>query len=141
MTTGGNILLDSTGRRIRIADFGSSARLAANTTGPGEFQGMEGTVAFMAPEVVRGGTYEDSTQPIGYGRKCDVWSIGCVVIQMVTAKAPWAGTYDPRNKFQLIFKVRVGILCKLGSIRVLSCGSQSNFLKFLKGMYITYPAA
>ncbi len=48
---GGNILVDSTGRRLRIADFGAAARLTANTTGPGEFQDMEGTVAFMAPEV------------------------------------------------------------------------------------------
>lgn len=62
---------------------------------------MEGTVAFMAPEVVKGGTDESS----GYGRKCDVWSIGCVVIQMATAKPPWIGTYDPKNKFQLIFRV------------------------------------
>ncbi len=66
---------------------------------------MEGTVAFMAPEVVRGGTYDDSSQALGYGRKCDVWSIGCVVIQMATAKPPWVGSYDVRNKYQLIFKV------------------------------------
>lgn len=63
---------------------------------------MEGTVAFMAPEVVRGGSEEVT----GYGRKCDVWSIGCVIIQMATAKPPWAGTYDSKNKFQLIFKVK-----------------------------------
>ena len=94
--------MDSTGRRLRIADFGAAARLATHTTGSGEFQNMEGTVAFMAPEVVKGGT-DDSA---GYGRKCDVWSIGCVVVQMATAKPPWAGTYDMKNKFQLIFKVR-----------------------------------
>lgn len=45
------MLLDSTGQRIRIADFGAAARLASHTTGQGEFQDMEGTVAFMAPEV------------------------------------------------------------------------------------------
>ena len=43
--------MDSTGQRVRIADFGAAARLASNTTGQGEFQDMEGTVAFMAPEV------------------------------------------------------------------------------------------
>ena len=43
--------MDSTGQRIRIADFGAAARLASLRTGPGEFQDMEGTVAFMAPEV------------------------------------------------------------------------------------------
>ena len=94
---GGNILVDSTGRKLRIADFGASARLASHTTDTGEFQKMEGTVVFMAPEVVRGG-------PEGYGRKCDVWSIGCVLIQMVTAKLPW--NCDPSmSNFQLIYKV------------------------------------
>ena len=42
---------------------------------------------------------------MGYGRKCDVWSIGCVIIQMATAKPPWVGAYDVSNKYQLIFKV------------------------------------
>ena len=62
-------------------------------------------MAFMAPEVVRGGQVDETGANIGYGRKCDVWSIGCVVIQMLTAKPPWAGTFDRKNKFQLIFKV------------------------------------
>ena len=97
--------MDSTGRRLRIADFGAAARLATHTTGSGEFQNMEGTVAFMAPEVVKGG----SDEVTGYGRKCDVWSIGCVIIQMSTAKPPWAGTYDLKNKFQLIFKVSTAL--------------------------------
>ena len=44
-------MVDSTGQRVRIADFGAAARLASHTTDPGEFQDMEGTVAFMAPEV------------------------------------------------------------------------------------------
>ncbi len=59
---GGNVLVDSTGRRLRIADFGAAARLTANTTGPGEFQDMEGTVAFMAPEVCLGGYSYYQTQ-------------------------------------------------------------------------------
>ena len=68
--SGGNILVDSTGRRLRIADFGAAARLATNTTGAGEFQEMEGTVAFMAPEVVRGGQVDETGTNIGY-RLCD----------------------------------------------------------------------
>ena len=50
--TGANILVDSTGKNIRIADFGAAARLATEITGAGEFQGqLLGTIAFMAPEV------------------------------------------------------------------------------------------
>ena len=52
ISAGANILVDSTGQNIRIADFGAAARLATQITGAGEFQGqLLGTVAFMAPEV------------------------------------------------------------------------------------------
>jgi len=45
-------LVDSTGQRLRISDFGAAARLASKGTGAGEFQGqLMGTIAFMAPEV------------------------------------------------------------------------------------------
>ena len=36
---GANLLVDSTGQRLRIGDFGAAARLASKTTGAGEFQG------------------------------------------------------------------------------------------------------
>lgn len=52
LLTGANLLIDSTGQRLRIADFGAAARLASKGTGAGEFQGqLLGTIAFMAPEV------------------------------------------------------------------------------------------
>jgi len=51
-TPGANLLIDSTGQRLRIGDFGAAARLASKATGAGEFQGqLLGTIAFMAPEV------------------------------------------------------------------------------------------
>ena len=49
---GANLLVDSTGKRLRIGDFGAAARLASRSTVAGEFQGqLLGTIAFMAPEV------------------------------------------------------------------------------------------
>lgn len=50
---GANLLVESSGQRVRIADFGAAARLASRMTGAGEFEGqLLGTIAFMAPEVV-----------------------------------------------------------------------------------------
>jgi mitogen-activated protein kinase kinase kinase 1 len=50
---GANLLVDSTGQRVRIGDFGAAARLASKVTGAGEFEGqLLGTIAFMAPEVL-----------------------------------------------------------------------------------------
>ena len=48
----------------------------------------------MAPEVIRGESY---------GRSCDVWSLGCCVIEMATTKPPWNAT-DVSNHLALMFK-------------------------------------
>ncbi|XP_033738127.1 mitogen-activated protein kinase kinase kinase 1-like isoform X2 [Pecten maximus] len=93
---GANLLVDSTGQRLRIGDFGAAARLASQATGAGEFQGqLLGTIAFMAPEVLRGENY---------GRACDMWSVGCCMIEMATARPPW-GAKDISNHLALIFKI------------------------------------
>ncbi|XP_013775829.1 mitogen-activated protein kinase kinase kinase 1-like [Limulus polyphemus] len=93
---GANLLVDSTGHHLRIADFGAAAKLVSHTTVAGEFKGqLLGTVAFMAPEVLRGENY---------GRSCDIWSVGCVMIEMGTTKPPWNadGVF---NQLALIFKI------------------------------------
>ncbi|KAL9951014.1 hypothetical protein ACROYT_G043600 [Oculina patagonica] len=93
---GANILVDSSGQNIRLADFGAAARLATQITGAGEFQGqLLGTIAFMAPEVLRGESY---------GRSCDVWSVGCVIIEMAVSKPPW-NAHEHSNHLALIFKI------------------------------------
>ena len=46
--------MDTSGHHLRIADFGAAARMMSKSTVPGEFQGqLQGTIAFMAPEVGR----------------------------------------------------------------------------------------
>lgn len=40
----------------------------------------------MAPEVLLRNT--------NYGRKVDIWSVGCVVIEMATAYHPWPNIRD-----------------------------------------------
>ncbi|XP_021916441.1 mitogen-activated protein kinase kinase kinase 1-like isoform X2 [Zootermopsis nevadensis] len=93
---GANLLVDSTGYHLRIGDFGTAARLVSQTTVPGEFQGqLLGTIAFMAPEVLRG---ED------YGRSCDVWSVGCCMIEMASTKPPWKENCMS-NHLALMYKI------------------------------------
>ena len=90
--------MDNTGHTLKISDFGSAACLSSNlrATIPGEFKGqVTGTLAFMAPEVLRG---ED------YGRSCDIWSFGCCLIEMATTKPPW-GASQVSNYYALTYKV------------------------------------
>jgi len=75
---GANILV-GLDRMVKLADFGCSKR--SNGT---MVQTLRGSVPWMAPEVMR---------EAEYGRKADIWSIGCVVIEMITAAAPW-GRFD-----------------------------------------------
>ena len=95
--------MDSTGQHLRIADFGAAAVLATGKTIAGEFQGqLLGTIAFMAPEVLRG---ED------YGRSCDVWSVGCCIIEMGSTKPPW-NAHFVSNHLALMFKVILNIVLR-----------------------------
>uniref|UniRef100_H2Y760 Protein kinase domain-containing protein n=1 Tax=Ciona savignyi TaxID=51511 RepID=H2Y760_CIOSA len=98
---GGNIFLTSSGL-LKIGDFGSAVRLLDRTrTLPGEIASHAGiTAAYTAPEVI------NSSVEMGYGRGADVWSVGCVVIEMASGKRPW---YD-HEPIQIMYKVGMG--CK-----------------------------
>ena len=88
--------MDSTGQHVRLSDFGASARLQANMTGDKEFEGDDqGTVAFMAPEVLRGENY---------GRASDIWSTGCTVIEMLTGAPPWNAANES-HRYRLIYRI------------------------------------
>jgi len=94
--SGANLLVDSTGHHLRIGDFGTAAHLVSQTTVSGEFQSqLQGTIAFMAPEVLRGECY---------GRSCDVWSVGCCMIEMASSKPPWKENCMS-NHLALMYKV------------------------------------
>lgn len=94
-----NIFLVDGGNSLKLGDFGSAVKIQAHTTVPGELQGYVGTQAYMAPEVFT------KTNTDGHGRAADIWSVGCVVIEMVSGKRPW---YQFDSNFQIMFKVGMG---------------------------------
>uniref|UniRef100_A0A8D3A393 Mitogen-activated protein kinase kinase kinase 4 n=1 Tax=Scophthalmus maximus TaxID=52904 RepID=A0A8D3A393_SCOMX len=96
---GANIFLTSSGL-IKLGDFGCSVKLRNNThTMPGEVNSTLGTAAYMAPEVITRAKGE------GHGRAADIWSLGCVLIEMVTGKRPW---HEYEHNFQIMYKVGMG---------------------------------
>ncbi|OMJ94223.1 hypothetical protein SteCoe_2711 [Stentor coeruleus] len=76
---GANILLDSKGI-IKLSDFGCSKQYHSIETESGFVTSLKGSLPWMAPEVIK---------QKGYGRKADIWSVGCVALEMLTAKRPW----------------------------------------------------
>jgi len=90
-----NILLDLDGT-CKISDFGISKK-SDNIYGNDVTNSMQGSVFWMAPEVIR-------SQGQGYSAKVDIWSLGCVVLEMFAGKRPWSR------------EEAIGAIYKLGSL-------------------------
>ena len=75
---GANILLTPAGG-IKLTDFGSAGMLGGNDEDM--CQSMKGSPYWMAPEVVR---------LEGHTTKADIWSFGCVLIEMKSGVPPWS---------------------------------------------------
>ena len=114
-----NILLSGDYSQIKLCDFGSSTRqiqenlkrltrisptavavfdsaepkscsvsFSHDTNDLNEYMSssIKGTCNWIAPEVLKG-------QP--YSVMCDVWSLGCLVIEMITGRIPWKNFDNP----------------------------------------------
>lgn len=94
---GGNVLVDNKGV-IKISDFGISKKVDSGMLSMHESvskthrPSLQGSVFWMAPEVVK------QTQ---YTRKADVWSLGCLIVEMLTGEHPYPGF----DQMQAIFKI------------------------------------
>ncbi|KAF9264082.1 kinase-like protein [Marasmius fiardii PR-910] len=87
--TSDNILLETNGT-CKISDFGLSRR----TTDPeSENPKLYGAVFWMAPELL--------ASQKNHSSKADIWSIGCLFLEMVSGKRPWAG----ENTFAVMFQI------------------------------------
>ncbi|EGG03838.1 uncharacterized protein MELLADRAFT_28580, partial [Melampsora larici-populina 98AG31] len=88
-----NILVDLKGN-CKIADFGISkvsSKVDAYQTNT--CMSFKGTAFYMAPEII--------TNQKGYSAKADIWSLGCVVLEMMCGRRPWSEL----TQLQALFKV------------------------------------
>lgn len=91
---GANVLVTDRGV-AKLSDFGTSLIMLGATRSGGGAHTMAGTPYYMAPEVLSGAHY---------GRKADVWSFGCLVVEMLTGDPPYR-TMDFQSLAQLVLYV------------------------------------
>ncbi|KIW06856.1 uncharacterized protein PV09_02532 [Verruconis gallopava] len=102
-----NILLDHDGV-IKFVDFGAAKVIARQgktlaAEHAGARQGHQnslpaGTPMYMSPEVIRG----HATGRLG---AVDIWSLGCVILEMATGRRPWASL---DNEWAIMFNIAQG---------------------------------
>jgi mitogen-activated protein kinase kinase kinase len=104
-----NILLDHDGI-IKFVDFGAAkviARQGGKTLAAGHDMApaaggrqnsMQGTPMYMSPEVIRGA----NTGRLG---SADIWSLGCVILEMATGRRPWASL---DNEWAIMYNIAQG---------------------------------
>jgi len=92
---GANVLVDNKGG-IKISDFGISKKVEAGLlTSSSHRPSLQGSVFWMAPEVVK---------QTSYTLKADIWSLGCLIVEMFTGTHP----YPDCSQLQAIFKIGTG---------------------------------
>ena len=79
---------------------------------------MTGTPMYMSPEVIKG-------QNEGRQGAIDVWSLGCVILEMATGRRPWASL---DNEWAIMYNIAQGNPPQLPTREQLS-GEGIEFLK------------
>lgn len=84
---GANVLLTKDGENIKLCDFGNARKFENDNSWASISTVINGTLAWMAPEA----------HSSKIGKKSDVWSLGCLVIEMLTGEPPWGKRLEQGN--------------------------------------------
>jgi serine/threonine protein kinase len=115
-----NILIDLNGS-IKLTDFNCAGRI--NPSGDSNIlNSLKGTIPFMAPEVILQNNY---------GRKADIWSLGCIILEMYTSEAPWGNI---ANMLDAICKIG-----KSGEIPKIPADASNDLKDFLLNCFKRNP--
>ncbi|CZT48137.1 related to MAP kinase kinase kinase Wis4 [Rhynchosporium secalis] len=125
-----NILLNHNGV-IKYVDFGAAKVIARQgktlvAAEPGKAnKSMTGTPMYMSPEVIKG-------ENPGRAGAVDVWSLGCVILEMATGRRPWASL---DNEWAIMYNIAQGNPPQLPAMDQLS----PEGIDFLKRCFVRDP--
>ncbi|KAG3108555.1 hypothetical protein PI124_g12286 [Phytophthora idaei] len=97
---------------LKLIDFGIAKTISNDTTNI-ERDSQIGTVNFMSPEAIQGNTapngQRDPQGKMKVGRASDIWSLGCILYQIVYSKPPFGDVHSIIEKFRCIIDPAVPI--------------------------------
>jgi hypothetical protein len=119
---GGNVLVTADGKTLKLADFGCSRRLVDQQTAQAGCMTVTGSPLYMAPEIITGK---------GHGRRSDVWSLGCTLVEMATGRPPWAELAAGNEMFAIMHKI-----ASSNSAPTRPTGVSADAIDFMKQCFI-----
>ncbi|XP_055345012.1 glycogen synthase kinase-3 alpha-like [Paramacrobiotus metropolitanus] len=81
----GNILIKNLRngqKKVSIADLDDLVQMQDSVTCSGDISHLRGTVRYMSPEMLRKFAAASDVQENTPGRKTDVWSLGCIMLEL-----------------------------------------------------------
>ncbi|KAG1730104.1 kinase-like domain-containing protein [Suillus paluster] len=103
--TGANILIDE-GGHARLIDFGLStitrplpgqSHLAATSI-------RAGAIRYTAPEIF----LSDDVRDLGYLEKTDIYSFGCIMLQVLSGRRPWSEIKSENPELRIVLLIPEG---------------------------------
>ncbi|XP_010428856.1 PREDICTED: probable serine/threonine-protein kinase mps1 [Camelina sativa] len=86
---------------LKLIDFGIAKAINSDTTNI-QRDSQVGTLSYMSPEAFMCNETDENGNTIKCGRPSDIWSLGCILYQMVYGRTPFADYKTFWAKFKVI---------------------------------------
>ncbi|KAK4493189.1 hypothetical protein RD792_017952 [Penstemon davidsonii] len=86
---------------LKLIDFGIAKAIMSDTTNI-QRDSQVGTLSYMSPEAFMCNEVDENGNTIKCGRPSDIWSLGCILYQMVYGRTPFAEYKTFWAKFKVI---------------------------------------